>query len=124
MTTSLLLGYNMPTRSKNRDMNFKVLDEHLEMQITFPDGDSRDYTHRCTIDSFKEIAHTIDETASGATLEELVEQTNLPFSQVSTALSFLKERGCVVTRGRRSYAASEAVFEDAMIEYCYLEHHN
>ena len=91
------------------------------MQIRFPDGLSRDYTHRCTADSFKGIAHTVDEAENGVTLEELVAQTELPFSQVSTALSFLKERGCIVTRRRRSYAASKAVFEDAMIEYCYLE---
>ncbi|MCC7387509.1 MAG: hypothetical protein IT431_01945, partial [Phycisphaerales bacterium] len=38
-------------------------------------------------------------------------------SQVATALAFLKERGCVVTEGRRSYAPGPGVFEDAMTEY-------
>jgi hypothetical protein len=33
------------------------------------------------------------------------------------ALAFMKERGCVVTRYRRNYAASRCLFEDAMTEY-------
>jgi hypothetical protein len=32
-------------------------------------------------------------------------------------LEFLKERGCLVTRLRRSHPASTFLFEDAMTEY-------
>ncbi|MCC7390526.1 MAG: hypothetical protein IT431_17375 [Phycisphaerales bacterium] len=76
------------------------------------------YQHRCLAETFQAVAHAIDEAAGGAfTLEEIVEAEGLPFSQVATALAFLKERGCVITVGRRSYAPGPGVFEDAMTEY-------
>ena len=37
---------------------------------------------------------------------------------MAVALAFMKERGCVVTRYRRNYPASDVLFEDAMIEFC------
>ena len=40
-----------------------------------------------------------------------------PSTQTAVAMAFMKERGCVVTRYRRNYAAGRCVFEDAMIEY-------
>ena len=43
--------------------------------------------------------------------------TNLPATQISVALEFLKERGCVETRCRRNYPATTTLFEDAMVEY-------
>ena len=45
-----------------------------------------------------------------------------PCTQVSIALAFLKERGCVETVGRRSYAASATLHEDALAEFHYLAH--
>ena len=32
----------------------------------------------------------------------------------------MKERGCVEVRRRRTYPASDMVYEDAMIEFMYL----
>ena len=112
----------MPTRAKNRDIEFAFLDNHLEMRVSFPNEESKDYVHRCTLETYKIVAFTIDENREGITLEELVSKTCLPFTQVNTALSFLKERGCVKTHRRKSIPASDGVYEDAMIEISYLEH--
>jgi hypothetical protein len=111
----------MPTRSRNRDVSFDVVDDHLEMTVRFPDGPARDYVHRCTSDIFREVAFTIEEQAAGGTtLEDLVAAMDAPFTQVNVALAFLKERGCVEVRRRRTYPASVAMYEDAMVEFTYL----
>jgi len=120
----------MPSRHRNRIVTFDVVDDHLEMKVTFPDasdirGRGRDYIHRCTRDVFREVAFTIEEQAAapgscGTTLEELVAAMDAPFTQVNVALAFMKDRGCVEVRRRRTYPASDAVYEDAMIEFMYL----
>ena len=111
----------MPTRSRNRIVTFDVVDDHLEMKVVFPDTLGRDYVHRCTRDIFREVAFTIEEQAAGGTtLEELVAAMDAPFTQVNVAFAFMKERGCVDVRRRRTYPASDALYEDAMIEFCYL----
>lgn len=111
----------MRTRGRNRIIDFDVVGGHLEKQVSFPDDPSRDYTHRCPEDIFKDVAHSIEERAKqGSTLDELAEAMDQPHSQVATALAFLKERGCVEVRLRRTYPASVGLFEDAMIEFCYL----
>ena len=111
----------MPTRSRSRIVTFDVVDDHLEMKVVFPDTPGRDYVHRCTRDIFREVAFTIEEKAAGGTtLEDLVAAMDAPFTQVNVALAFMKERGCVEVRRRRTYPASDAVYEDAMIEFMYL----
>jgi hypothetical protein len=115
---------NTHTRSRSqrrREVCFQVRDDILEMIVSFPDQPQRDYIHRCTRDVFREVAFAIEETAaSGAILDELVAALDAPFTQVNVALAFMKERGCVETRRRRSYPASGQLYEDAMIEFMYL----
>lgn len=83
----------------------------------------RPYQHRCQLDTFEAVAHAIDEAGdAGFVLEELVAAEDLPSSQAATAVAFMKERGCVTTEGRRSYAASGSVHLDAMIEYHAMRH--
>lgn len=111
----------MPTRSRNRIVTFDVVDDHLEMKVVFTDNTARDYVHRCTRDIFREVAFTIEEKAAGGTtLEDLVAAMDAPFTQVNVALAFMKERGCVEVRMRRTFPASAALYEDAMVEFCYL----
>ncbi len=111
----------MPTRHRNREVVFQVVDDHLEMVVTFPDRADADYTHRCTRDTFREVAFTIEENAAdGVTLEDLVITMDAPYTQVNVALAFMKERGCVEVRRRRSYPASGQLYEDAMIEFMFL----
>ncbi|MEM6503905.1 MAG: hypothetical protein AAF711_00410 [Planctomycetota bacterium] len=111
----------MPSRHRNRVVNFDVVDDHLEMKVAFPDAPDRSYVHRCTRDNFREVASTIEENAAGGmTLEDLVVAMDAPYTQVNVALSFMKERGCVEVRRRRSYPASGQLYEDAMIEFMFL----
>jgi len=115
----------MPRPHRQRDVDFRVLDDHLEMVVTFRDQPDRNYTHRCTRDVFREVAYTIEKRASapesrGSTLEELVEAIDAPYTQVNVALAFMKERGCVEVRRRRTYPASGWLYEDAMVEFMYL----
>lgn len=112
----------MPTRQRDRQVSFDVRDNHLIRTVVFP-STSRSYSHRCTRAIFEAVAHAIEAPGSmGVTLDSLVQALDLPFTQVNVALEFMKERSCVVTPsgGRRSYPASKALFEDAMIEFCFL----
>jgi len=106
-------------RDSDRKVLFDVADGRLVRTVVLPDG--RSYVHRCTDETFRAVAHAIEERAAeGVTLDPLAEALDAPATQVHVALEFLKERGCVVTRGRRNYPASNVLFEDAMTEFCYL----
>ncbi len=109
----------MTTRHRDRNVIFDVVDNVLTRQVVFPDGNS--YTHRCTLETFKEVAYAIEERAKeGVTCDTLAEALDLPYTQVNVALEFMKERGCLEVRRRRSYPASEFLFEDAMCEFTFL----
>jgi hypothetical protein len=110
----------MPTRHRQRDVIFAVVDGLLERTVRFP-AEGRGYTHRCRREVFETVAYRIEEHADeGITLDPLAKGEDLPLTQVSVALDFMKERGCVVTRRRRTFPASDALFEDAMTEFMYL----
>ena|SRR6186997_3132743 len=81
------------------------------------------YVHRCDLDVFKDVAWAIEANGmNGVTTGELWDaMPDHPRTQISVALDFLKERGCVMTEGRRSFPASSTLFEDAMIEWHALE---
>jgi len=101
------------------DVRFEVVDGRLVRTVTMPGGHG--YTHRCTRETFEAVAHAIEARRDeGVTLGMLAEALDAPFTQVNVTLEFLKERGCLVTRGRRNYPASNFLFEDAMIEFMYL----
>jgi len=79
----------------------------------------RPYVQRCDRASFEDVVRTVEDRGDdGITTNELWEALpDVPCSRVSVAFDFLKERGCVVVEGRRSYAASGALFEDALCEW-------
>jgi len=116
----------MPTRSRpwQRTVDFEVVDDHLDMKVSFVDAPDRNYVHRCTRDVFQEVVFTIEENAApgsrGVTLEDLVAALDAPYTQVNVALVFMKERGCVEVRRRRTFPASDWLYEDAMIEFLAL----
>lgn len=100
-----------------RDESFTVDREGALVRSVVPRR-GRPYQHRCLPETLQAVAHTIDIAAGGAfTIEGIVEAEGLPFTQVATAVAFMKERGCVITEGRRIYAAGRCLYEDAMIEY-------
>jgi len=77
------------------------------------------YEHRCTLVSYQQVAQEADELGQvGFTGEELARRTDVPFSQVATAIAFMKERGCIVTECKRNYAPADGdIHLDAMIEF-------
>jgi hypothetical protein len=77
------------------------------------------YQHTCDQDVFEAVAHAIDEL-NGATFtyEEVRQTLDAPFTQVAVAIAFLRERGIIDTaQRRRSAAATNDVYLDAMIEW-------
>ena len=114
----------MPRPHRQRDVSFQVTDDHLEMHVTFRNQPDRNYMHRCTRDIFREVAYAIeDHAAGGTTLEQIVDVIDAPYTQVNVALAFMKERGCVEIRHRRTFPESDIVYEDAMIEFMHLADH-
>jgi hypothetical protein len=109
----------MTNRRDQRIINFDVVDDHLVRTVTLPSG--RTYTHRCTRDIFREVAYAIEERAGGGvTMEIVADAIDAPYTQVNVAMEFMKERGSVEVRHRRTYPASGFLYEDAMIEFMYL----
>jgi hypothetical protein len=104
-------------RNANRQVRFEVERGKLVRHVTRPHG--RGYTQRAALAALEEIVRFLEaQQADGATTTDLWDALpELPATQISVALDFLKEQGCVVSRCRRSYAASSFLFEDAMIEY-------
>ena len=77
------------------------------------------YTHRCALRSFQEVVWFIEDhgevgVTSGMIWESL---EDVSCTQAAVALDFLKERGCVVKEGRRSFPGSRFLYEDAMCEF-------
>ena len=104
------------TATCERIETFEVGDDHLIRKVVPVRG--KPYEHRCRRASFELIAHAVEDLgATDFTLETLVEHEDLPFTQVAVALAFLKERGIIEMRYRRSYAATDSVHLDAMTEY-------
>lgn len=83
------------------------------------------YVQRCDLETFTAVAYLIDERAGrGLTTQEMWDGLpDAPCTQVSVALDFLKERGCVAVECRRCYPASNFFYEDALTEWHALAHH-
>lgn len=86
------------------------------------------YIHTCNQDAFMEVARNIawlrreypNLHFTGRDLLRL--SPGLPFTQVYTALAFMKERGCVIEGVRRhSQSATDDCYLDAMTEWYALE---
>jgi hypothetical protein len=77
------------------------------------------YQHTCDKDVFESVAHAIDDlNGASFTYEEIRQKIEAPFTQVAVAVAFLRERGCIApAQRRRSVAATNDVYLDAMIEF-------
>jgi hypothetical protein len=92
------------------------MDDRLVKTVTPSRG--QPYVHRCTRRVFEAVCYALEaRPTEGATMESLADALDAPYTQVNVALEFLKDRGCVETRLRRSYPASNVLFEDAMTEF-------
>ena len=105
-------------RPRQSTVRFEVARGKLVRHVTFKE-DSRSYIHRAALAVLKEVAWYVEEhSQDGVTTNELWEVLpNLPATQISVALEFLKERGCLETRCRRNFPVTTTLFEDAMVEY-------
>ena len=104
-------------RSKRGLKTFEVVRGYLVRTVELKDG--RRYVHRCSLDAFREVAWFVEAHADeGVTTGMLWEGLpDVPCTQASVALEFMKERGCVRPASRRNYTASTFLFEDAMAEF-------
>ena len=111
----------MAQRTIDHRQTFALEDGCLVRTVVKPDGSS--YQHRCSLDSYRAVAHYIDEHATdGVTTNSLWDcLPDIPCTQAAIALAFLKERGCVTVRHRRCYPASNFFVEDALIEFHALD---
>jgi len=102
--------------------SFAVELGHLVRTVTKRDGGT--YSHRCSLESYKAVAHAIEENATaGVTTGMLWEAVpDVPCTQTSVAVAFMKERGCLEARHRRLFPTTDFFVEDALIEYHALEH--
>lgn len=110
------------TQPVDERQSFTIELGHLVRTVAKRDGST--YSHRCSLESYKAVAHFIEENAGqGATTGSLWEAVpDVPCTQVSVAVAFMKERGCLTVRHRRMFPTSRFFFEDAMTEYHALEH--
>jgi hypothetical protein len=83
----------------------------------------KSYEHRTSREAFERVAWAADEIgADGITQDKLVQRTGLPSTQVSVALAFMKDRGCILTKHRINFPApgnkgQGRLYSDAMIEF-------
>jgi hypothetical protein len=98
-------------RRSQRDVVFEVSRGRLVRHVRLKDG--RGYSHRCTLDVLDQVAHLVEaRREAGVTTTELWEAlSDLACTQISVALEFLKDRGCVAVEGRRTCAASATLTE-------------
>ncbi|HMN42478.1 MAG TPA: hypothetical protein PKE29_16680 [Phycisphaerales bacterium] len=80
------------------------------------------YHHTCPLEAFEVVALAVEDAGqNGFEVFGLAGELDLPFSQVATAIAFLRERGIVerCNRGhtKRSYPLTDAAHLDAMAEY-------
>ncbi len=104
-------------RRADRRYEFRIVDGVLYRTVELPDG--RSYPHTCTLESFADVARFIEEhAAEGVTTNMLWDELDdVPCTQATVALEFLKERGCVEVERRRCFPSSNAFFEDALCEW-------
>src|SRR5262249_32014779 len=105
-----------------REVSFEVQRGRLVRRVRLKDG--RTYAHYCMPGVLKEVTHCVEERGdAGVTTGELwTALPNYPCTQISVALEFLKDRGCVEISQRRSYASSATLCEDVLTEFHYLVH--
>lgn len=110
------------TQPVDERQSFTIELGHLVRTVAKRDGST--CSHRCEQESYKAVAHFIEENAGqGVTTGSLWEAVpDVRCTQASVAVAFMKERGCLTVRQRRMFPTSRFFFEDAMVEYHGLEH--
>jgi hypothetical protein len=97
-----------------REVTFEVWHQQLRRHVRLWDG--RRYTQGCNLGVFENVAWFLQEhLGEGVTANALWRALpSAPLMQVHVALDFLLAQGCLVRCGRRSYATSATLYEDAL----------
>jgi hypothetical protein len=105
------------TRRAERQCEFRIVDGFLYRTVELPDG--RSYRHTCTLESFADVVRFIEEHgAEGITTTRLWDVLDdVPCTQATVALEFLKDRGLVDIERRRCFPTSECFLEHALCEW-------
>jgi hypothetical protein len=104
-----------------RQVEFTIERGALVRYVTRANG--REYVQRATRRVLEEVCHAIEACGDDGTTTNGLWDTlvDLPCTQISVALDFLKERGCIVVRCRRNHPASGCLVEDALVEFYALD---
>jgi len=102
--------------------SFRFAFEYLYRKVKPRNGDS--YEHSCFAKHYQNVAHCIEQYADqGITTNMLWDILHdIPCTQVSVAIAFMKERDCLAVRRRRMFPASNFFWEDAMLELTALKY--
>ena len=104
------------TRRAERQIEFRMVHGVLVRTVALKDG--RTYQHTCTLESFADVPRFVEEHGrDGVTTGMLWDRLDVPCTQATVALEFLKDRSCVEVERRRCWPASGFVFEDALCEW-------
>jgi hypothetical protein len=97
-----------------REVTFTVWHNHLRRHVRLWDG--RASTQTCSLGVFENVAWFLQEhLGEGVTAIGLWRALpSAPLMQVHVALDFLLAQGCLVQCGRRCYATSTSLYEDAL----------
>lgn len=83
----------------------------------------RRYQHKCSQEVLAEVCHYAQARGrAGFSSTEMWRDLEVPSSQASTALAFLKEHSLIERASRRNFPGGPAIFEHAMTDYFYLIH--
>lgn len=102
------------------DETFTINGSDLLRSVTPRRGEP--YDHFCTRETFVEVLQAIDELEGRLFVcQDIQNACDMPFTQVATAVAFLKERSCIIPAvPRRHVAATDSVYCDAIIEWAAL----
>ena len=102
-----------------RDETFTIEDGLLVRRVVPQPGRGEPYQHTCTKKVFDDVTYAIEQMGAGSfTDEDIRAEIDAPSTQVTVAMAFLKERGSIMPAHQRKHkAATDFVYEDALIEW-------
>lgn len=105
---------------------FYIERDELVREVQLNNGGS--YKHRCSFDSFKELAYELDEYPDHITIRELYElfEGKIAWSQIATFRQFLDQFSLIESKNRRygiRYVEGVGA-EDALVEFYALKEAN
>ena len=103
-------------RARQVATRFELVDDDLVRTVFLDDG--RNYVHSCSRKVLEEVAWAMEEHPNeGVRIPALIEELEVPESQVYVARDFLLDRGWIEVRHHRCYPAYGDVHLNAMCDF-------